>query len=293
MKKLIAYLSLSVALFIFTNASNSSSPPTPPFTAATVISRIQAHLTCDWQSETVDTYKGGSPEMPVTGIATTFLATMEVLKKAKAKGLNLIITHEPTFYNHLDKPDQYGDNSMIAAKQKYIKDNGLIVWRFHDHWHRTEPDGIYKGVVNKLGWESYEYDTIHYIYKLPQMTLKTLTKQLKKRFPHSTIRVVGDANMQLTNVSLVLGAAGAARQMESLERDDVEVTIIGETHEWETVEYVRDAVNMGKKKALIMLGHANSEEAGMVYCADWLKTFVSEVPIEFIEAGDPFWSPNK
>ncbi|MFN7119068.1 MAG: Nif3-like dinuclear metal center hexameric protein, partial [Saprospiraceae bacterium] len=150
------YIFLSFLFFLFNNFNSSSVTPTPPLPAATVIARIQEHVTCDWQAETVDTYKGGSPEMQVTGIATTFLATMEVLKQAKAKGLNLIITHEPTFYTHLDKTDHYGENAIVAAKQKFIKDNGLIVWRFHDHWHRTEPDGIYKGVVNKLGWQQYE-----------------------------------------------------------------------------------------------------------------------------------------
>lgn len=65
----------------------------------------------------------------------------------------------------------------------------------------------------------------------------------------------------------------------------MEVTIIGGM-----IEYVWDAMSFGKKKALIMLGHANSEETGMAYCTDWLKTFISEMPIE---AGDPFWSINK
>ena len=178
-------------------------------------------------------------------------------------------------------------------KQKYIKDNSLIVWRFHDHWHITEPDGIYKGVIEKLNWEQYELSKRPYIYKLPQKTVKQLTKQLKKRFPHSTIRVVGNPDMQFTNASLVLGAPGSMPQINRLQREDVEVMIGGETHEWETVEYVRDAVNIGKKKALVLIGHANSEEAGMDYCADWLKTFIAEVPIEFVPAGDPFWSLKK
>src|SRR5690606_30950406 len=121
-----------------------------------VISRIKEHVTVPWQEETVDTYKGGSPDISVTGIATTFMATMEVLIKAKDKGLNLIITHEPIFYNHFDNTVTYGNDSIVLAKEKYIKDNGLTVFRFHDHWHATQPDGIYKGVVQKLGWQGYE-----------------------------------------------------------------------------------------------------------------------------------------
>jgi len=30
----------------------------------------------------------------------------------------------------------------------------------------------------------------------------------------------------------------------------------------------------------------------MKYCAEWLKSFVTEVPVEFIAAPEPFWSPD-
>jgi hypothetical protein len=29
----------------------------------------------------------------------------------------------------------------------------------------------------------------------------------------------------------------------------------------------------------------------MKYCADWLKGFVTEVPIDFVPAPEPFWRP--
>ncbi len=261
-------------------------------TADEVISRIKDNLTCDWSEETVDTYKGGNGDMKVTGIATTFLANMDVLKSAKEKGLNLIITHEPTFYDHRDNTDRYGDDPIVKDKQQYIKDNNLIVWRFHDHWHRTSPDGIYKGMTAKLEFDQYSRDGSQIYYDLPTMTLKDLGLKLEKQFHQSTIRVVGDLDMEVSQVALVLGAAGANRQISSLQHDDVEVVIVGEVPEWETVEYIRDATSLGHKKALIMLGHANSEEAGMQYCAEWLKTFIQDIPIEFIPAGDPFWSPN-
>ena len=48
-----------------------------------------------------------------------------------------------------------------------------------------------------------------------------------------------------------------------------------------------------QKKALIVLGHVVSEQAGMKYCAEWLKGFISEVPIEFIAVAEPFWRPDK
>ena len=77
-----------------------------------------------------------------------------------------------------------------------------------------------------------------------------------------------------------------------MQRDDVEVLAIGEVPEWETVEYVSDAAAEGKRKALILLGHIPSEQPGMDDCAEWLKTFVKEVPVEFIPTRAIFWLAN-
>ena len=261
-------------------------------TAGAIIDMIKSEVTCEWREETVDTFKGGKAEQKVSGIATTFLATMDVLKKAKARCINFIITHESTFYNHLDQTEQFEEDAVVAAKKKYIKDNGLVVWRFHDHIHMTEPDGIHEGVVEDLGWKENQISKDLLIFQFEEMTLSDLAGQLKRHYGASSIRVVGNPEMNFTTAGLVVGSPGSMPQIKMLQRDEVEVLVGGETHEWETVEYVRDAISQGRKKALILVGHANSEEAGMRYCADWLKGFISGIPIEFIPAGDPFWTPE-
>lgn len=53
---------------------------------------------------------------------------------------------------------------------------------------------------------------------------------------------------------------------------------------------MRDAVDQGRKKAIVFLGHIASEEAGMDYCADWLKTFIKDIPVTFIENGPSYWA---
>jgi hypothetical protein len=55
---------------------------------------------------------------------------------------------------------------------------------------------------------------------------------------------------------------------------------------------VLDAAAFGRNKGQIILGHAISEESGMEDCANWLRTFVTEVPIQFIPAREPYWSPK-
>jgi hypothetical protein len=69
--------------------------------------------------------------------------------------------------------------------------------------------------------------------------------------------------------------------------------VAGEVREWESVEYARDAVASGAKKALILVGRIVSEEPGMQVCAGWLKTLVPGVPVRHIAAGDPYWRPSR
>src|SRR6201997_4589326 len=98
-------------------------------TARQVIERIQAHVGVPWQSDTVDTFKAGNPDTPVTGIAVTMMATMDVLQRASAKGLNFVITHEPTFYSHLDTPDGLPENDPVwSEKRVFIEKHGMVIW---------------------------------------------------------------------------------------------------------------------------------------------------------------------
>ena len=263
-------------------------------TARQVIERIQKNVGVPWREPTVDTFKAGDPEARVTGVAVTMMATLDVLQRAAAGGKNLIITHEPTFYGHQDQTEDLAreNDAVFAEKQALIKKHGLVVWRFHDHWHRRRPDGIQTGMARALGWEKYRNPANDSLYTLPAITVAVLASDLKKRLAIKTMRVVGDPALKVTKLALSPGAGGFAGHRRLLQRDDVEVLIIGEAPEWETVEYAADAVTAKRKKALIILGNIPSEQAGMDECARWMKTFVTEVPVEFVPANEPFWAPK-
>jgi putative NIF3 family GTP cyclohydrolase 1 type 2 len=276
--------------------ANSAAAQAKPLTARDVIARIQAHVGVPWQQETVDTFKAGNPDAEVKGIAVTMMATLDVLERAAAAGRNLIVTHEPTFYNHLDKPDdleQKENDPVLAAKRAFIQEHGLVIWRFHDHWHRRKPDGIEAGMAQALGWENFQDSGNQYLFAIPETDLEHLASDLKSRLKIRVMRVVGDPKLKVRKVALVPGASGFGKETRALEISDVQVLVTGEPREWETVEYVADAVTEGKPKALIILGHIPSEQAGMEECARWLKTFVSEVPVEFVAAREPFWAPKE
>lgn len=260
------------------------------YTASEITETIIRQTQSDIVKNTVDVFKAGDPSTRVTGIVTTMFATMEVLKKAVALDCNLIIAHEPVFYNHLDNTDPFKNDPVFLEKKKYIEDHKLVIWRFHDYIHRLKPDGIDYGMALKLGWLKYTDGITPDRFTVPETTLGELLQYLKKIFPGNAFHVIGKPELRITRVAFSAGAPGSAVHFGLLRDDGVDVLIAGEVPQWETYEYVRDAVIQGKDKAVIFLGHVTSEEPGMEYCAQWLKGFIKDIPVHFVESGPSYWT---
>jgi len=257
-------------------------------TVRSVINRMIEDQQTPIQPGSVDTLIVGRWNQQVRGIATSFMATFDVIKRAHQRGLNLVLTHEPTFYNHLDERDDYGAmDPVVLEKLRFIEENDMVIFRYHDLPHQAAEDMINAGLVEELGWQELEEDDM--VFRSPFKTLGELTGFLKNQFGASTLRVVGSRDMNIATIGILPGAYGRQGQVKAYNSQEIDVLIVGEAREWETIEYVRDAIDMGRKTALIVLGHADSEEPGMEYVANWLKQLVPEVPVEFVPAGNPVW----
>lgn len=259
-------------------------------------SRIQHRYGAASPSDTVDTLKVGDPSTPVKGIATTFLDTMDVLREAVRRGDNLIITHEPTFYNHRDDTAAFVSDPVYKEKLAFIEQHHLVVYRLHDEIHGDpEGDHILAGLYETLGWERYPHPSGFFgqhLVTIPQTTLGQLATSLKERLHIQTLRVEGNPDLTITHVALLPGSSGLAKQVLALNQSPVDVLIAGEASEWETVEYVRDAVAQGRPKALILLGHEVSEEPGMEKCAKELRLVFPRLRVDHIPASQPLWNPE-
>lgn len=278
---------LSILLFaIFSDLNGQNSHANAEQVIAAIIKNTGSQVI----PNTVDVIKEGDPKTEVTGIVTCMFATMDVLKQAVDKHCNLIVVHEPLYYNHLDETNMFQNDPVFLEKKQYIADNKLVIWRFHDYIHSMKPDGIETGMVNKLGWKNFEVKGSTNQFIIPETSLSDLLKSLKKVFPKNAFYVIGNPDLRVKNVRFAAGAPGSARHIKLLEDNNVDVVLAGEAQQWETYEYMRDAVDQGRKKAIVFLGHINSEEAGMDYCCTWLKSFIHDVPVYFVESGPSFWS---
>jgi putative NIF3 family GTP cyclohydrolase 1 type 2 len=261
-------------------------------TAGQVIERIKANVGIPWRAQTVDNIIAGAAETPVKGIATTMMATLDVVRRAAASGKNMVITHESTFFSHQDRTDELLQDPTYQFKLDFLNKNNMVVFHFHDHWHGRRPDGVATGMIRELGWEKNADPENPRMFRFPGTSLARFAKEMETKLKIRTMRVLGDPELPVKRVIASWGYASLTPGVPFFAQPDVDVLVVGETREWELVEYAQDAIASGKKKGLIVLGHVVSEQAGMKYCAEWLKGFIKEVPIEFIAAAEPFWRPD-
>jgi putative NIF3 family GTP cyclohydrolase 1 type 2 len=262
-------------------------------TAGEVISRIKTNLGIPWRDNTFrDTFKFGGPETEVQGIATAMFCNFEIVKRAAEAGLNMIIPHEGTFWNDRDDTSIVSGDPLYKAKVDFIKEHNIVIHRMHDHMHSQRPDFLYVGLARALGLENrYETAPESHHFIIPETTLGALASDVQRRLRVRAVRAVGNPSAKVKHVQLGVGYA-----TPPVNGAGVDVVISGEQQETDgnldSPEYVLDAVSLGITKGWIMLGHAISEEQGMLEMAAWIKAFTPAVPVQLIRTGEPFWSPK-
>lgn len=235
-----------------------------------------------------DEFKSGFENEECTGIAVSLSPSFSVLKAAAATRCNLLITHEPLYYQTPDFPDWKGNyaNSVYEEKLNFIHEKKLTIWRDHDHMHFHKPDCIFSGVINELGWNEYytpksiKGNDSCYCFEIPETTVDNLISFLKKKLNMKGIRYLGCKDERVTKVAIVghlfpncffkdgMTPEGyyndySMEIIKKLELEGVQVIIPGETIEWTVLDYIRDRISMGKPAACLSIGHFKLEELGM------------------------------
>ena len=163
-------------------------------------------------------------------------------------------------------------------------------------------------MIAALGWTDWQKPVpggvpFAFYFEIPPVTVEELGNQLKNRLRLNGLRYIGLPGGEVSRVALVghlcPNAFGTDREDENgylheyaadvirLMETGVDAVIPGEVIDWTAVSYVRDAVMLGKNKALFNVGHFNWEEPGMRYAAEWIGELVGPaLPVTFVPAGD-------
>lgn len=271
-----------------------------------VIERISKYHPPIDESHTSDVVKFGDPEQECTGVVTTVYASVEVIRKAAELGANLIICHEPLFYSDADDQEWLKGYPVYEAKAALLAEHGIVVWRDHDRIHGGSPkrerehmDLVFYSIMQELGWVEYciGFDKKPLLYEIPETTVRELAAELTTKLGLTGARIVGNSEAKVKKVFLcehINGAKWGGREpdreaIKEIAEGDYDVMIPFEIIDWTLSEYIRDAAQLGKNKAIIEMGHFNVEEIAMKHMLAWLPELLEgKVPVNFVQSGDSF-----
>lgn len=239
-------------------------------------------------SQSCDTCKAGDPHREVNRVAVTMFPTPDVLRAAAQWGAELLIVHEPMYYNHMD---HHSDEPVEQAKRALVEQTGMTIWRFHDHPHATRPDIIAAGQLRSLGLEGEmeltdDFDKVVYHTKQP-ITPRQLQRLMEQNWGLRNVRLCGSKDKPCQRIFCMFGAPGKGA-FDELKKPECEIMLIGEACEWSMGEYARDADQLGFTKALMILGHEGSEREGMVYTAHLLQEMVPSLEVKYLESEEVY-----
>lgn len=256
--------------------------------------------------QTCDKLITGHLDQEVTGIVSTFMATVEVIEKSINSGANLIITHEPTWFTGRDDEEWLENDPVYIKKKHLIDDNNLAIWRFHDHMHIGSEDGIYRGFDKEFGWNKYrihsndikmpeQFKDMDFggFYKIPATNLRELSLFFKEKLEMDVVQIVGNSDMIVERVVVLVGGGSLGlgfenMPMQLMHLNNIDIAICGDITEWTLSAYIRDATALGLNKGMLVIGHERSEEPGMKHLGEWLSDIVGDTDIIFIDSGEPF-----
>ncbi|MEO2203710.1 Nif3-like dinuclear metal center hexameric protein [Paenibacillus pabuli] len=253
-------------------------------TVQDIIHHLTAHV--ELRDNTVDQLISGSMDQLVTGVVVAFMPTQQVIEQAVQQGANLIIAHESPFYNHHSHTKWLTEDPVYQAKRNLIDEAGIAIYRCHDSIHQVQPDGINEGLVQALGWTSFleqrklEADILYFDHNF---TVQQIAEHIKRTLNIKYVRVAGNLEMTCQRAAVLVGFRGNGNlTIPLLHNERLDLIIAGEGFEWETPEYIRDAVQQGRQQALIMMGHAESEASGMKLLATRLDEDLPGLPVTFV-----------
>jgi NIF3 (NGG1p interacting factor 3) len=103
--------------------------------AREIVELIKKNQGIPWNDRSSrDTFKVGNPDTTVKGIATTMMTTFDMLKRANAAGLNIVITHEDTFWNDRDDTKDLTENPLYKLQDRTRSEER------HGHLARLRPN---------------------------------------------------------------------------------------------------------------------------------------------------------
>jgi putative NIF3 family GTP cyclohydrolase 1 type 2 len=237
----------------------------------------------DWvdRSTTVDRVIAGDPNLEADRCLVTWMPSIQALREAIHRGIRLVVTHEPTFWDH------YDDLTKLAKEGKdklaFIQDQGLTIVRCHDSWDRWPKVGIpwawaaFLGLGDKpfsIGCRNYMHR-----YDIEPTTLDEFASRVAGRcaaLGEPAVQVVGDGRQKVSRVGIGTGCASDVYVYREMGCDVSIVSDDGSVY-WREIQMASEVGH-----PVIRVNHGTSEEPGMVSLTKYINEHIAGLTAEHL-----------
>lgn len=262
-------------------------------------SQLQTYLTSliKLKPDTVDRVIIGNPETAIRKIGTCWMSNWETCKKAVEAGVNVLITHEPTFYTHRDLDEVPGFLqrssdytreqylSQIEKKKKWINDNELVIIRNHDTLDALQERGIPFAFGQFLGFSNNDIiasRTYYNVYKFKKQPASSFARNLSgklKELGQPGVAFYGDPAREVASVGIGTGWICDPMDYSDL-KPDVFIAIddVVKTH-------IQTVFASDTGHPLIVINHGTSEEMGMRSLNNIIREKYPEIEVLHFKQG--------
>jgi putative NIF3 family GTP cyclohydrolase 1 type 2 len=239
------------------------------------------------RERTVDRLIVGDPRAEVSSCIVTWMPSRRAIQHAIDVGERLVVCHEPTFWDHLDRDIE--GRPAAEAKLDLIKGNGISIVRIHDSWDRWPGIGIPWAWADFLGLD-VEPSVIgaagyQHRYDIPPITLDDLASQFAKRcaaIGEAEVQVAGEADSLVSKIGIGTGCGCDISTYLDMGCDCSVVCDDGSSY-WKGIQMAKDVGH-----PVIRVNHGTSEEPGMVSLARYINEEIPGVAATHLPHGCSF-----
>lgn len=222
--------------------------------------------------DTVDRIIIGNPDKRIKSILVTWISSFEALQAAVKGGFDMVITHEPTFWENADELQVTYNNGIGMVKRKFIEANDLVILRCHDVWDRMPLVGIPWAWARFLGFGDKPCTTgmkgFLHRYDIDPIRLDDLAGRVAAKtyeIGEPIIQVCGDSTQVISRVGIGTGCFCNPSDFQEM-GCNVSIVCDDGTGYWREIQRAMD-----EKHPIIRVNHGTSEEPGMATLTEYIN----------------------
>jgi len=246
------------------------------------LNQFLLNLMPDIPKPTVDRVTAGDPDRVIKKIAVCWQPFRNAVAKAKKLGANVIVTHEPVFFDHWDIDGHFKNDPETIAKKQWIDKLGITIIRCHDVWDRMPEIGITPAWEKFLGLsDPIKTNGFARAYAIKKQSAAVFAKSFAAKIRKLGQKIVpfyGDPKRRISSVGIGTGCTGFF-DILALGVDAV-ITVDDVVRSWTEGSYAESTGT-----PFFVVHHGISEEPGMVTLAAFLKKSFPDIPVTHIRQG--------